>query len=69
NAVTDVGVGVMLYEAGFKGARLNVDINLGTIQDTAFVERTKAEVTKLQEKVDGLVAAAREKIGARGLKI
>ncbi len=69
NAVTDVGVGVMLYEAGFKGARLNVDINLGTIQDAAFVERTQAEVAKLQEKVDGLVAAARERIAARGLRI
>lgn len=69
NAITDVGVGVMLYEAGFKGARLNVDINLGSIQDAAFVERTREEVGRLQERVDKLVAGARERIEARGLRI
>ena len=69
NAVTDVGVGVMLYEAGFKGARLNVEINLGTIQDPAFVERAREEVAELQERVDKLVAAVRERVAARGLRI
>ncbi|HEY3314007.1 MAG TPA: glutamate formimidoyltransferase [Bacillota bacterium] len=69
NAVTDVGVGIMLYETGFKGARLNVDINLGTIGDAAFVERTRSEVATLQARVDELVGAARAKIAARGLRI
>ncbi len=69
NAVTDVGVGVMLYETGFTGARLNVDINLGTIQDAAFVEVTRAEVARLQARVDELVESARERIASRGLRI
>lgn len=62
NAVSDVGVGVLLGEAALHAALLNVKINLGLIKDTDFVERTKramVECTKgkpeLKDKVMAFV--------------
>ena len=38
-AASDVGVGVALLRAGLRGARLNVEINLGSVTDAGYVER------------------------------
>ena len=35
-AASDVGVAVALLRAGLRGARLNVEINLGGIADAAY---------------------------------
>ena len=48
NAVSDVGVGILLAEAGLRSAALNVLINLGWIKDEAFVEQSR-------KKLDGLL--------------
>jgi formiminotetrahydrofolate cyclodeaminase len=47
NAVTDAGIGALLGEAGAVGAALNVRINLGSIEDQAYVRRTSAELDEL----------------------
>lgn len=44
NAVTDAGIGALLGEAAAVGAALNVRINLGSIEDEAYVQRTAAEL-------------------------
>jgi methenyltetrahydrofolate cyclohydrolase len=51
NAKTDVGAAVELLMAGLRGARMNVDINLESLSDAAYVSR-------VTEERDALVADA-----------
>jgi methenyltetrahydrofolate cyclohydrolase len=46
-AGSDVGVAVALLSAGLHGARLNVEINLGSLADAAYKEQTMAEAARL----------------------
>ena len=46
-ASSDVGVAIALLRAGQRGALLNVEINLGGIEDAAYVSAVKAEVERL----------------------
>jgi formiminotetrahydrofolate cyclodeaminase len=48
NASSDVGVGVELLLAALRGARMNVDINLATLTDAAFVSRVREEIRELE---------------------
>jgi formiminotetrahydrofolate cyclodeaminase len=48
NAASDVGVALELLIAGAKGAALNVDINLGSLTDDAYVERVRWERQDLE---------------------
>ena len=47
SAASDVGVGLALLKAAREGARLNVEINLGSLTDTSFVESVNAELAAL----------------------
>lgn len=49
NAVSDVGVAVVMAEAGLRSAALNVLINLGAIKDETFVAENKAKLDSLLE--------------------
>jgi formiminotetrahydrofolate cyclodeaminase len=49
NAVSDVGVAVLMAEAGLRSAALNVLINLGAIKDEAFVADNRAKLDALLE--------------------
>lgn len=46
-ASSDVGVAIALLKAGLEGARLNVDINVGSIADEPYVSAVRAEVGRL----------------------
>ena len=46
-ASSDVGVARALLEAGLVGARLNVEINVGSIADAAYADAVRAEVGRL----------------------
>jgi formiminotetrahydrofolate cyclodeaminase len=46
-AASDIGVAVALLRAGLHGAGLNVEINLGSLADAAYVEATRAEAARL----------------------
>ena len=48
NASSDVGVGVELLLAGLRGAGMNVDVNLSSLADAAYVARVKAEREELE---------------------
>ena len=48
NTVSDVGVGVELLLAALRGARMNVDINLGALQDVAYTARARTETDELE---------------------
>ena len=47
NASSDVGVGLELLGAGLRGARLNVEVNLASVKDQAYVAAVRAEVQRL----------------------
>jgi formiminotetrahydrofolate cyclodeaminase len=57
-AASDVGVAVGLLAAGTRGARLNVDINLGSLSDRSYVETVKNETQQLAGRAAALAAAA-----------
>jgi formiminotetrahydrofolate cyclodeaminase len=42
-AASDVGVAVALLRAGARGARLNIEINIGSISDAAYADAVRAE--------------------------
>ena len=48
SASSDVQVGVELLRAGLRGAKLNVEINLGSVKDAAYVARVREEVESLE---------------------
>ncbi len=47
NALSDVQVGVELLGAGLRGAELNVDVNLQSLEDTAYVDAVRHEAEQL----------------------
>ena len=48
-AASDVGVAVALLRAGSRGARLNVEINAGSITDAPYTEAVAREMTRVSE--------------------
>ncbi len=53
NAISDVGVGVLLAEAAFHSAIINVKINLNLIKDEKIKEELNEEINNLTESVKG----------------
>jgi methenyltetrahydrofolate cyclohydrolase len=49
NAASDVQVGLELLGAGLRGARLNVEVNLASVKDPAYVAKVTAEIGRLSE--------------------
>src|SRR5262245_33812356 len=47
SASSDVGVATALLRAGLEGARLNVEVNLGSIKDEAYTRAVSEEVAHL----------------------
>jgi formiminotetrahydrofolate cyclodeaminase len=47
-ATSDVGVGVELLVAALRGARMNVDINLGELDDQEYAGRVRTEAGELE---------------------
>ena len=56
---SDIGAGVELLLAGLRGARLNVEINLSSLEDAAYTTRIKAEVEELERDAAADAEAAR----------
>lgn len=52
NASTDTGTAVLLLMAGLRGAALNVDVNLKSVSDAAFVTRMREERDQLTDDAD-----------------
>jgi formiminotetrahydrofolate cyclodeaminase len=50
SASSDVGVAIALLGAGLEGARLNVDVNLGSIRDDAYARAVAEEVERLAHR-------------------
>ncbi len=52
NSVSDAGVGALCIRAAVHGAFLNVQINVGGLDDKAYVERKLAEGKEMLESID-----------------
>jgi methenyltetrahydrofolate cyclohydrolase len=50
NASSDVGVAVELLQAGLRGARLNVEINLEHVKDAAYVAAVRSELAAIADQ-------------------
>lgn len=59
SASSDLLVGLELLGTGVRGARLNVEINLGTLQDAAYAEAARHEIDMLASSAEAGIAAAR----------
>lgn len=60
NAASDVQVGLELLLAGLRGARQNVEINLGSVTDAAYAASVRAEAESLAMAAEREVASARK---------
>ena len=58
NASSDVRVGLELLGAGLRGARLNVEVNLASMKDTAFITAIRSEADRLAGDAESGQAAA-----------
>ena len=54
NAITDIGVGVLLAYSGLEGALLNVTINLGSIKDEEYQKNISGKVSSLLSSAKNL---------------
>jgi formiminotetrahydrofolate cyclodeaminase len=62
NASSDVQVGLELLGAGLRGAKLNVEINLGSLKDAGFVAHARAEADRLEAESGPGIHAAKERL-------
>lgn len=65
NSVTDAGVGTMNLDAAFRGARLNVLVNLPSILDQSFVAEKRTAVEELSSEEEVLVKEYLETVARR----
>jgi formiminotetrahydrofolate cyclodeaminase len=58
SASSDARVGFELLGAGLRGARLNVEINLGSVKDPAYVTAIETDVTEFERAIGHETASA-----------
>lgn len=66
NAISDLGVGILLLNAGLKGANMNVKINLGSVKDKEKAAQVLSHIQKNEAQADEitskLIAQINEKL-------
>lgn len=65
NLISDVGVACYLAEAAFQCARLNVEINLATINDQSLAEKVQNEISHAEKTVKVIFKEMKECILAK----
>ena len=58
SASSDTQVGFALLGAGLRGAKLNVEINLGSVKDAVYVARIREEIDELERAIAHETTAA-----------
>jgi formiminotetrahydrofolate cyclodeaminase len=59
SASSDVQVGFELLGAGLRGAKLNVEINVGSVKDAAYVSQVRGDVEEFERAIGHETAASR----------
>lgn len=62
NAVTDMAVGALLLDAARRGATMNIQINLGSIADEAFVAKAKKQIAESQAAAASYIQAVQSAV-------
>lgn len=62
NLISDVGVACYLADAAFQCARLNVEINLATINGQSLVEKVQDEIGHAEKKVEVVFKEIKERV-------
>ena len=65
NSITDAGVAGLMGHASVAGARYNVRINLTSIKDSAFVEKTRSEAETVFEEAGAVADEIKKLVEAR----
>lgn len=65
NAISDLGVGILLLQAGLKGANMNVKINLGSVKDKEKAAQTLERINDNESTADALVQTLLAEINAK----
>lgn len=68
HASSDVQVALELLGAGLRGAKVNVEINLGSIKDAEYVTGATREAARLAAEAETGLAAARATLRSGGLQ-
>jgi formiminotetrahydrofolate cyclodeaminase len=58
SASSDTQVGFALLGAGLRGAKLNVEINLGSVKDDVYVAKIREEIDELERALAHETTAA-----------
>lgn len=66
SAASDVQVALELLGAGLRGARMNVEINLGSVKDEAYVGGVRRDIEALERHATEEAAAARRTLSGSG---
>ena len=56
NSFSDAGVAALMLHAGCEGAALNININLGSLNDANFVDQTKTIVEQKRNSIDAIAS-------------
>ena len=67
NAVTDMGVGALMLDVARRGATMNVQINLGSIDDQDLVTSAAARIALAKDAASGYLSAVEEGVKKAGL--
>ena len=65
NSITDTGVSALLANTGIESAALNVRINLGSIKDEKFIEKTEKELKEIEENAEELTNKIMKSVKAK----
>ncbi|MDO4711153.1 MAG: cyclodeaminase/cyclohydrolase family protein [Peptostreptococcaceae bacterium] len=65
NAISDLGVGILLLQAGLKGANMNVKINLSSVKDADRAKKTLDEINDFEKKADKLAASLLKQVNEK----
>lgn len=55
NALSDAGVGAFLADTALKGGLMNIEINLGSVKDKAFVKEKRVLIRNLEKRRQNLM--------------
>ena len=64
SAASDVQVGIELLNAALRGAKLNVETNLGSVKDAEYLAKVRSDLEEFARAIAHETSAARERAGA-----
>jgi glutamate formiminotransferase/formiminotetrahydrofolate cyclodeaminase len=67
NAITDMAVGALLLDAARRGATMNVQVNLGSIDDAGFVAKASEDLAQAASNTQAFLQCVFEGMKAQGL--